>query len=174
MNRTLQGRLVNELRVAGAATLEAANAYVRDVYLPRHTETFQRPARDPANAFVALGCVDLNTILCEEEERVVAPDNTVTVDKHVFQIERQPGRRTCAGLRVLVRQQLDGTISLIRPPALVLGRFTADGHPLRAKRAPTRSDSKIDRPGCPRNDDRPRVKGAAPPGSSAQPLRATP
>src|SRR6266852_4659227 len=39
MNRTLQGRLVNELRVAGAATLEAANTYLRDVYLPRHNAT---------------------------------------------------------------------------------------------------------------------------------------
>lgn len=153
MNRTLQGRLVNELRVAGAATREAANAYLRDVYLPRHNATFRRPPRDPATAFVPLGRVDLDAILCEEEERVVAPDNTVTVDKQVFQIERQPGRRTCAGLRVLVRQQLDGTITIIRPPNVVLGSFTADGQPRRAKRLPSRANRKIDRLGCPRNDD---------------------
>ena len=154
MNRTLQGRLVNELRVAGAATLEAANAYLRDVYLPRHNETFRCAPRDPANAFVPVGSVDLDTILCQEEERVIAPDNTVLVAGHVLQIERQPGRRTCAGLRVLARQHLDGTITIIRPPDVRLGHFRADGRPLRATRVPTRSDRKIDRPGCPRNDDR--------------------
>jgi hypothetical protein len=150
MNRTLQGRLVNEFRVAGCQTLEAANAYLRDVYLPQHNVTFRRPPRDPATAFVPLGRVDLDPILCEEEERVVAPDNTVTVDTHVFQIERQPGRRTCAGLRVLVRQHLDGTITLTRPPAVRLGHFTAEGQPITAKGVPTRSSQKIDRAGCPR------------------------
>lgn len=154
MNRTLQGRLVNELRVAGIATLEAANAYLRDVYLARHNATFRRAPRDPANAFVPLGRVDLDTILCQEEERVIAPDNTVTVAGRVLQIERQPGRRTCAGLRVLARQHLDGTITITRPPAVRLGHFRADGQPLRAKRIPSRSDRTIDRPGCPRNDDR--------------------
>lgn len=153
MNRTVQGRLVNELRVAGVATLEAANTYLRDVYLPRHNETFRRPPRDPANACVPLGAVDLDPILCQEEERVIAPDNTVTVAGQVLQIERQPGRRTCAGLRVLARQHLDGTITITRPPAVRLGHFTADGRPLRSKRVPTRADRKIDRPGCPRNDD---------------------
>lgn len=138
MNRTLQGRLVNELRVAGCVTLETANAYLRDVYLPQHNATFRRPPRDPATAFVPLGRVDLDPILCEEEERVIAPDNTVTVDTHALQIARQPGRRTCAGLRVRVRQHLDGTITITRPPDLVLGRFTTDGQPLLAKRGPGR------------------------------------
>lgn len=154
MNRTLQGRLVNELRVAGAATLEAANAYLRDVYLPHHNETFRRPPRDPATAFVPLGDVDLDTILCQEAERVIAPDNTVLVAGRVLQIDQQAGRRTCAGLRVLARQHLDGTITIIRPPDIVLGHFRADGQSLRAIRVPTRSDRKIDRPGCPRNADR--------------------
>ncbi len=173
MNRTLQGRLVNELRVAGCVTLEAANAYLREGYLPQHNATFRRPPRDPANAFVPLGHVDLDTILCQEEERVIAPDNTVTVAGQVLQIERQPGRRTCAGLRVLVRQHLDGTITITRPPAIRLGHFTADGQPLKAKRIPIRSHEKIDRPGCPRNDDRHRVKATTPPVSNRPPLRAT-
>lgn len=130
MNRTLQGRLVNEFRVAGVATIDAANAYLRDVYLPQHNATFRRTPRDAANAFVPLGAVDLNTILCVEEERVIAPDNTVMVAGRRLQIDRQPGRRTCAGLRVLTRQHLDGTITIIRPPAIALGQFTAEGQPL--------------------------------------------
>jgi transposase len=119
-NRTLQGRVVNELRVAGIRTLAAANAYLRDRYVALHNAAFRRPPLDPASAFVPLGLVDLGTILCQEDERVIAPDNTVLVGGRLLQIERQPGRRTCAGLRVLVRQHLDGRLTIIRPPDVAL------------------------------------------------------
>jgi hypothetical protein len=49
--------------------------------------------------------------------------DTVVVGGHLLQIERQPGRRTCAGLRVLVRQHLDGRLTLTRPPNVPL-RYT--------------------------------------------------
>jgi len=127
VNRTLQGRLVNELRVAGIRSVDAANTYLRDHYLSQHNASFRRAAFDPANAFVPLGAVDLDMILCLEDERVIAPDNTVVVAGRILQIERQPGRRTCAGLRVLVRQHLDGHVTVIRPPAVPL-RYTVVAH----------------------------------------------
>jgi transposase len=140
-NRTLQGRVVNELRVAGIRTVDRANAYLRDQYLAQHNAAFRRVPLDPANAFVPLGAVDLDTILCQEDERVIAPDNTVVVAGRILQIERQPGRRTCAGLRVLVRQQLDGRITIIRPPDLPLRYTVATQHdvvPTPARPAPRR------------------------------------
>jgi len=78
---------------------------------------------DPATAFVPVGTIDLDTILCHQDERVIAPDNTVVVGGQLLQIERQAGRRTCAGLRVLVRQHLDGRITITRPPNVPL-RYT--------------------------------------------------
>ena len=53
LNRTLQDRLVNELRVAGIATIPAANTYLRDVFLPDYNATFTRRPADPTSAFVA-------------------------------------------------------------------------------------------------------------------------
>ena len=55
LNRTLQDRLVNELRLAGITTLEAANAYLRDRFIPDYNATFTRAPADPATAFVPLG-----------------------------------------------------------------------------------------------------------------------
>ena len=55
LNRTFQDRLVNELRVAGIATLEAANRYLAEHFVPQHNATFARAPRDPASAFVPLG-----------------------------------------------------------------------------------------------------------------------
>jgi hypothetical protein len=120
MNRTLQGRLVNELRLADVRSVDRANRYLRDVYIPQHNATFRREPRESATAFVPLGSVDLDTIFCQQDERVVAADNTVVVAGGVLQIDRQPGRRTCAGLRVVVRQHLDGRITLTRPPDVSL------------------------------------------------------
>jgi transposase len=108
VNRTLQDRLVNEYRLAGISTLAAANRYLRDRFLPAFNAEFGRPPADPATAFVPVGAVDLDQILCVEEERVVGRDNVVTTDRVALQLAKQPGRRSCAGLRVLVRRHLSG------------------------------------------------------------------
>ena len=84
VNRTLQDRLVNGLRVGGITTLPAANRYLRDRFLPTYNTTFTRPPADPASAFVALGRTDLDQILCHEQERVVARDNTVVLERMVL------------------------------------------------------------------------------------------
>jgi transposase len=125
-NRTLQGRLVNELRVAGIATVGAANRYVRDRFLPAFNAEFAVPPTDPASAFVPHGRVDLDQILCVETERVVGRDNVVTADHVALQLGKQPGRRTCAGLRVLVRRHLSGAHS-VWYGSRCLGRFDGRG-----------------------------------------------
>jgi transposase len=135
MNRTLQGRLVNEFRAAGIRSVEAANRYRREIYVPQHNAAFRRAPRDPATAFVAVGALDLDPILCQQEERVIAPDNTVVIGGRVLQIERQPGRRTCAGLHVLVRQHLDGRITITRPPDVSLA-YTVVTRPTRPPSLP--------------------------------------
>jgi transposase len=134
LNRTFQDRLVNELRVAGIRTIAAANAYLRDIFLPQHNATFGRPARDPEPAWVPLGGADLDQIFCHQETRTVAADNTVTLDRVVLQISKQPGRRSCVGLEVLVRRHLDGRHTIWRGPQR-LGVFSANGRPMDAAAA---------------------------------------
>jgi len=131
VNGTLQDRLVNELRVAGIGTVAAANRYLRERFLPDFNARFGRPPTDPAGAFVPVGTHDLDQILCHEEERVVARDNTVSLDRVVLQISKQRGRRSCAGLHVLVRRHLDGQHSVWWGPRC-LGRFDPHGRTLAA------------------------------------------
>jgi len=131
VNRTLQDRLVNELRVAGITTVPAANRYLRERFLPAFNAEFARPPADPASAFVPLGRVDLEQILCLEDQRVVGRDNVVTAGQLPLQLAKQRGRRTCAGLRVLVRRHLNGQHS-VWYGSRCLGRFNPHGQPLRA------------------------------------------
>jgi len=129
VNRTLQDRLVNELRVAGITTLAAANRYLREQFMPAFNAEFGRPPADPASAFVPLGRVDLEQILCVEHERVVGRDNVVAVEQLPLQLAKQPGRRTCVGLRVLVRRHLDGQHS-VWYGARCFGRYDPRGRAL--------------------------------------------
>jgi transposase len=114
VNRTLQDRLVNELRVTGVRSVDAANRYLVERFLPQYNAEFGRAPADPASAFVSLGGADLGQILCFEEERVVQRDNTVGCEGLWLQIPKQPGRTTCAGLPVVVRRHLEGTYSVWR------------------------------------------------------------
>ena len=130
-NRTLQDRLVNELRLAGIRTIAAANRYLRDGFLAAYDGWFAHPPADAKPAFVPIGDVDLAQILCHEESRVVARDNTVRLDGVLLQIPKQRGRRTCAGLQILVRRHLDGRHS-VWWGARRLALYDAQGHPLPA------------------------------------------
>ena len=129
VNRTLQDRLVKELHTAGVRTLDRANRYLVDVFLPAYNDEFGRSPAHPDSGFVPVGSADLDTIFCHEETRTVQRDNTVTLEGVRLQIARQPGRVTCAGLQVLARRHLDGTHTVWWGPKL-LGRFSAQGRAL--------------------------------------------
>jgi hypothetical protein len=126
LNRTLQGRVVNELRVHGIRTLEIANRYLHERFIPDFNTQFSRPPLEPDSAFVPLDGFDLEQVLCHEEERTVGQDNTVTLLGVVLQIEKQKHRRTCAGLRVLARRHLNGRFSVWLGPHCV-GSYTRLG-----------------------------------------------
>lgn len=129
VNRTLQDRLVKELHTAGIRTLERANRYLQECFLPAYNDEFARDPADPESGFAPLGAADLEAIFCHEETRTVQRDNTVTLESVRLQIAKQPGRATCAGLQVLARRHLDGTHTVWWGPKL-LGRFSAQGRAL--------------------------------------------
>ena len=129
LNRTLQDRLVNELRAAGIRTVGGANRYLRERFIPDYNGRFTVAPSDPARAFVATAGIDLDQILCHEEERVVGQDNVVQLDGVKLQLRAQPDRRRCAGMRVLARRHLDGTHSIWRG-AERLGSYDSNGRNL--------------------------------------------
>lgn len=128
LNRTFQDRLVNELRVAKVTTVVAANRYLSEHFIPEYNATFSCAAADPATAFVAAGPIDLEQILCHQDERVVARDNTVAFDGRAFQLAPQPGRRSCTGMRVTIRRHLSGEYT-IWSGSRRLGHFPAVERP---------------------------------------------
>ena len=106
--QTLQDRLVKELRLAGITSIEAANAFIREVYLPAYNERFAAPAAEPGSAFTSIPGVDLDEILCVQEERQVGNDNCVSYRTLKLQIPESPLRPHFVKARVKVHVYPDG------------------------------------------------------------------
>ncbi len=85
---TWQGRLPQELRLAGITTVEAANAYLRERYIAEFNTKFTAPAREKGTAFRKTARADLNWIFTVQTERVVGKDNTVAIADQHGQLER--------------------------------------------------------------------------------------
>jgi transposase len=132
---TLQDRLIKELAKAGLTEIAAANAWIRDVYLPAHNARFARPAALADNAFVAADPALLAETLCVEEERVVAHDNTVTYGRRTLQLPASPARAHYVKARVKVREYPDGTLAVFHGPRR-LARYSAQGAEIAAVPTP--------------------------------------
>ena len=132
---TWQGRLPQELRLAGCRTVEAANAFLREHYIGEFNRRFQVEAVQAGSAFVPYRGRDLERIFSLQFERMVNRDNTVSFQNLRLQIEPLRWRGTLAGCAVIAHQHLDGSLSLSYGPH-GLGRYDEHGGPiLNLKRA---------------------------------------
>lgn len=126
---TLQDRLAKELKLAGMADIEAANRFISEVYLADHNARFARPPELAESAFVAVDPANLAEILCIEEERIVARDNTVAYEGVRLQLPESRARAHYVKARVKVREYPDGGLAVFHGPRL-LARYDGDGRPV--------------------------------------------
>jgi transposase len=127
---TLQDRLPKELKLAGIGDIDGANGFIREVYLPVHNARFARPPALAESAFVAVrDQAALLDILCVEEERVVARDNTVAYAGLKLQLPESPARAHYVRARVKVRHYPDGTLAVFHGPRR-LARYAENGQPI--------------------------------------------
>ncbi|MDP7240874.1 MAG: ISNCY family transposase, partial [Dehalococcoidia bacterium] len=132
---TFQDRLVSELRLAGATTLEEANQVLWD-FLPRFNARFAVPPSQPGSAYRPLEPgVCLEGVLCFKYQRTVAKDNTVKLGEHILQLLPGPQRSSYARARVEVQERLDGSL-VVAYQGQVIATRKAPPHPvtLRARK----------------------------------------
>ncbi len=109
---TFQDRLVSELRLARASTLEDANRVLRD-FLPDYNRRFAVRARDPDTAYVKPGeQFQAEEYFCFKYERTVGVDNVVRYEQYRLQELPSNGRTSYAGCKVEVQVRLDGTLAI--------------------------------------------------------------
>ena len=111
-NKTLQDRLVKELRLAGAATLAEGNtllpAFIADynarfAKAPANTKDLHRPLRAGD---------DLDDAFAWKEERTLSRALTLQYDKILFILEPSEPAKAAIGKRVTVVDYPDGRLSI--------------------------------------------------------------
>ena len=109
---TFQDRLVSELRLVGARTIDEANRVLWD-FLARYNQKFAVPAKDSGSAYRPVGEEFApDEVFCFKDRRSVGADNVVSFERHRLQIVPTNGRASYAKCRVEMHQRLDGSLAV--------------------------------------------------------------
>jgi hypothetical protein len=111
-NKTLQDRLVKELRLQGISTIAAGNQLLPG-FLADYNDRFGKEPRNPKNLHRALSAGDdLADVFAWREERTVSSNLTLQYDKVVFLLEPNEITRELRRKRVTVVDYPDGRLAI--------------------------------------------------------------
>jgi transposase len=113
---THQGRLPKELSLEGITDMDVANRYLAKEYKPSFNVEFMQPPSEEGSAFVPWIGVNLDDILCQQEERTVTADNCVSVDGYKLQIPPNKYRCHYVRVRVMLHRYRDGSLAIFHGP----------------------------------------------------------
>jgi hypothetical protein len=110
---TLQDRLIKEMRLAKINTLEAANQFLEEKFLPPFNRRFMVTSAQALDLHRKIPTRTLHEALSWEEQRHVHQDWTVQWQNRWLQIARSEAALQLAGRKITVRQTLDGQLQLL-------------------------------------------------------------
>lgn len=112
-NRTLQDRLVKELRLRGIDTMEAANAYAPE-FIADFNARFGKLPRNPKDMHRPLAAHEnLDGALCRKEVRTLSQSLTLRYDKVLFILEPTEIAKRLARQKVIVCDYPDGRLEIM-------------------------------------------------------------
>ena len=113
---TLQDRLPKELALAGITTVEAANRWLREVYIGEHNKRFAIAAEQEGSAFVIDATGAWREILCVQEDRTVGNDNTLKWRRLSLQLPPCRLRPHFVKAKVRLHEYPDGRVAVFWGP----------------------------------------------------------
>jgi transposase len=108
--RTLQDRLIKELRLEGICDIDSANCFLKERYIDEHNERFAVGPASDHDAHRSAEGFDLDAILSHQQTRVVTNDYTIRYDNTHYQIMRESVAGGLRGSKVIVQRRLDDSI----------------------------------------------------------------
>jgi hypothetical protein len=113
--KTLQDRLIKELRLAGISTIKEANEFLKKVFLPKFNAKFMVEPRSKANLHKKLNEQEkkkLDSIFSRQCQKVVMNDFTISHKKKCYQLEKIQPVTICKQDRVTVEERMDQAIRI--------------------------------------------------------------
>ena len=109
--KTLQDRLIKEMRIAGIASLEEANRFLEEVFLPFWEARFTVEVREDVDAHRPLPeGVELLRLFAQTQQRVIRADFTLCYRNVYYQIEAPEADPRMPKQKLTIGHRLDGCI----------------------------------------------------------------
>lgn len=117
--KTDQDRLVKMLRINNISTIEEANKYLQEVYIPKYNSKFSRPALNPNSVYRSSVGINFENIFCIREERKVRNDWTFSYKGRMFQILDCSPAIVKPKDRIHIFERLNGSIFIKRDSTML-------------------------------------------------------
>jgi hypothetical protein len=112
-NKTLQDRLVKEMRLRAISTVDAANAYAAEFATDFNTRFGKQP-RNPKNMHRPVAVHEnLDAAMCRKEVRTLSLALTLQYDKVLFILDPTDLAKSLAGKKVIVCDFPDGRLEIM-------------------------------------------------------------
>jgi len=111
--KTLQDRLIKELRLNNISTVKGANEFLKNTFMPKYNIKFNVAARTKANLHKKLIIEErnkLDSIFSRQYEKVVRNDFTVYHDKKCYQLLKEQPATICKKDKITVEERMDKSI----------------------------------------------------------------
>ena len=111
--RTLQDRLIKELRLNNISTIKEANEFLEKVFLPKFNAKFMVEPRSKANLHKKLNEQEkkkLDSIFSRQYKKVVMNDFTISHKKNCYQLEKIQPATICKQDIITVEERMDQSI----------------------------------------------------------------
>ena len=127
-NRTLQDRLVKEMRLRGIGDMAAANAYLPEFMADfnRRFAVAPRAAQD-AHREVLHDAGELDLILCEQHARKLTKNLAISFEGRLYQVTGRGKGYRLRGAAVTVCKGFDGAVTVLRDSRELPVRLLAEG-----------------------------------------------
>ncbi len=115
MNGTLQRRLVKELRLNNINTIEEANIFLREVFIPKFNKQFAVVAKKKADLHRKLNdkqIAELDKILSIQSERMVNNDYTIRFKNNYYQLAEIQPTTVIKRDRITIEEHLNGELKI--------------------------------------------------------------
>jgi hypothetical protein len=107
---TLQDRLIKEMRIAQINSLDQANCFLEDVFIPFWNQRFTIDPASDADAHRPLPeHTDLLGLFAELDQRVIRSDFTFRLNNQHYQISKADAAAAMPGSHVIIERRIDRT-----------------------------------------------------------------
>jgi len=114
MNKTLQDRLVKEMRLEGISTLAEGNAFL-PAFIQRFNQRFAKPALIAVDAHRTLMHIttELDLMMSFQSQRKISKNLEVRYKNQIYQLDAGHKRRRLTGTEVTICEHYDGRVSML-------------------------------------------------------------